>query len=633
MGIELKQILGTPNGESWSQIHQFKPGPDKIESKGELVFLVSLKNIGDEVESTEVGREIISRFNEEYYGKTGISPMQALEQALFQVGQEKSSYFQSPKQASLLVLLTWKQTVYLGTWHTGRILIRRNGQGKTLLTGQAQKAQVVSGPLQVGDLFLMASEDFFAQVPEGMLTASLATEDPEIISETLTPVVHAREKQGAIAAAVVKITNQLDQTSPSTDSAETEQVPFGKQVSPNSKQTPRLTKRPSLQLGQIIKRTILLTRKTSRLVKKTIPLKRLIPDGNGKRLGIALIFLGLFLTSVFLGWRKKSQQRQDQQVQEISSQIDQRLEAAETIKRVDPDNGLVLGKEAESLLEQLRAVAPGESRINGYQTRIASLLSGLGDKAITPDLYYDLNLISNDVQVKNSVSDGREFIVLDQKGRLLKVNLITKSGQILAGGEDLAKQELIALSGETIYLINNTDIGRLDKQELTPLIEIENENPTLAAGWLGSIYIFDNDNQQIWKHSATENGQLGPKQEWLKQELDFPADQVTDWDIDGRIWLLLANGRIHPFLKGQLDNFKQELPDGVGQAKFLTIAQTQGSLAFWDQDKKIVWIFDDQGQLVLRLLVNLETISNLALAPDGDRLFLLSGDKIYLLEI
>jgi len=597
---ETKQILGTPNGLAWSQVHHFFPEErEKREKRGELILLVSIKGEASGQGLSNLGREIISRFHEEYFGNLDGKIMARLKEILLKLGEEKSEFFSGPKELCLLALIIWEKVAYLGIWNEGRVLLCRQGKVGILLNGEKNKAKIASGLVKENDLFFLATADFFDKIPEGMITACLAAGDLETITGDLTPAVHAKEKQGGLAAVALKIV------------AKTSNRSVKKKLSASVKFS---------LLGKYftaIKKRILDI--TSNVLPKT------------SALTVAMGFLILLVFSVFFGWKKRIKQRKLARIAQLSSSIEQKLETAAAIRNLDPEETLKLAGETKEVIKELSQI--DSAKAANYQARIDTLALGLGEKAVEPRLYYDLNLVGEGINTRTSFSDGKKLLVLDSEGkRLVQINLDKKSGEFAAGGEKLAEGKLVAFADKRIYLIGEKTISWLKNDEFQKTMELDEKDQIIDAdSWLGGLYLLDKNKEQIWKYPAISAG-LGRRRPWLKTEINFSFSQIVDMSINGNIWLLLGNGRIYKFLSGRPDKFNQRLPSGIGKAKFLAVARDAAVIAFWDEGKKTVWVFNKDGEFLSRIPVKIESVNGMSLAANGDKVYLLAGDKVYFLN-
>ena len=611
--LESEQILGTPNGSSWSQVHHFLPGEkDKREKRGELILLISLGTANQDQEISSLGREMISRFHEEYFGSLEKKPMDCLREALIKVGQEKSQYFENPQEISMLALISWNNVAYLGIWHHGKVLLRRKGKTVTIAQGEGGQATVVSGIIEEGDIFLLGTKDFFDQVPQGMVTASLSTEDLETIAEVLAPVVHAREKQGSLAAIAAKAVFR-----PVTEAVVEEEKK--EVVRPRLIDLDKLKKKvPKFSFLAKIKK---IKFNPLALLKKAHP--------KAPALTIAFGFLILLGLSVFFGWQKRAGEKKETEISRLSAQIEEKIEAAGAIKNLDPESSLKVINEVEEMIAGLSSLDKDKSDI--FQAKVDALKSGLGGEAIEPEVYYDLNLVGEGVRVEDVSLDGTEALILDQGGkRLILLDLKKKSAEIIAGGDKLEGSKLAVNTNDRHYLINEK-IFWLKGEDLEETGELEEGDKVIAAsGWLGGLYLLDKVNNQIWKYASIDRG-LGTRIDWLKAETSL--NQAVDLDIDGHIWLLINNGRIYKFLRGGEDKYDQQLPSGVGQAELLAVAKEGEEIVFWDQEKKIIWAFNKEGEFLSRTPIKIDQVKALVISDDGQEIFLFTPDKIYLVKI
>ena len=86
--VRIGKLVETPTPSSWSQVHTFfAEDPEKSKERGDLLAVLSVS--GEEgVEALALGREIILRFHEEYYGQKEASAMVQLTKAVESVVDE-----------------------------------------------------------------------------------------------------------------------------------------------------------------------------------------------------------------------------------------------------------------------------------------------------------------------------------------------------------------------------------------------------------------------------------------------------------------------------------------------------------------------------------------------------------------
>lgn len=458
-----------------------------------------------------------------------------------------------------------------------------------------------------------------------MITASMSTEDLETIGEVLSPVVHAREKQGSLAAAVVKV---VDQANMPTETTEPE-VSLETSMETNEEKEESLPResifsRLSKSLSNI---KIKLPRIKIKIPKVMIPFK-----GKTSTITVAMGFLILLAVSIFFGWRKKAQETKVGKIGELTAALEEKLETAEAIRGLDPDNSLKVIGEATVTIEELRSL--DKEKANSYQQQFDQLTTNLGGEAVEPQLYYDLNLIGESIGVEDISTSGRETMVLDTSGkRFISLNLEEKTGDIVAGGEKLAQGKILVTTGTRTYVVDEEKIYQLNGRNIESLVDLDKEDKLVAGGgWLGNLYLLDQANKQVWKYSSTSEG-LGSKKAWLRIELGSSFDNLTDMAIDGDIWLLTKEGKIIRLTSGKKGEFNQELPSGIGEAKFIAVAQEGETVVSWDEDKKMIWVFNKDGTFVSRTPLKIDTVKGIVLSSTGEELYLFTKDKVYLYSL
>jgi len=609
--LEVKQILGTPSDFAWSQVHHFSPQEkDKQEKRGELVFLVSLK-LSSEADSkaSVVGREIISRIYEEYFGSFENKPMDQLKQAFLKVGQEKLQFFKSPENLSLIALVFWKEVIYIAIWSSGSVLLRRNKKTATLVQGKKSEVCLASGFFKQNDLFFISTSDFMEKIPEAMIKASLSTEDPEVIVDVLAPVVCAKEKQGNIAGAVIKL------------------------VALKEKRVLRLPKKNLLDLTKLQKALGDKNNFLNKILKlfKKIPLN-LFKSKKQSSFFLTIGFLVLLGISLFFGWRKKAETRKELEISSKSQAIEEKLETVSVLRSLDPENSLKIVEEIKLDLAILEKISP--EKANAFQVRIQSLTSNLGSEEVSPDLFYDLKLIDENLQINQVACDKGEVVIFDKiNSKIVFVNLENKSGEILAAGNEFKDQNLLAFSQERIFFVSDNEISLLQKDsELEKLADLDLDNvPIDSSGWLGNFYLVTKN--QIWKYPAVESG-VGSKRAWLSSEIDL--DQAVSIDIDGSIWILLSSGRFYNLLSGLEQEITLNLPSGMGRVGFLTVSREGNVIAFWDKDNDTIWVFDKIGQFISRIPIEtekIEVLTGLELSLSGEVIYIFGKNKIFNLQL
>lgn len=186
--IETAKIVGASSSGCWSQVHTFFPEEsEKKEKRGGLLAVLVIKEVSEGVEAVAVGREILGRLHEEYYGSLEGSAFERLGKAVEKVCRESQNL--EITAASVL-----GDVLYLAVCGQGRaILIREKKTGPVLAGEGGALVKTASGYIRDNDFFLIGSKAFFETVAEGVLRAVLESGSPNEAVEILAPIILGRE--------------------------------------------------------------------------------------------------------------------------------------------------------------------------------------------------------------------------------------------------------------------------------------------------------------------------------------------------------------------------------------------------------------------------------------------------------
>ena len=642
--FSVNQIVGTPDSIWWSQVHHFSGlEKKKLSKRGEMVLILSLEGSPEEA-ATALGREIISRIHEEYYGNLDDTPMNRLRITLEKIGQEKPIYLSQKIDLSLVTLVFWNEVVYLGVWGQGRVLISRDGEIGELIKNSSQSAKVISGQAREEDLFLMGTGKFFSQLPSGTIMASLQTGKPSTIVEILSPLVHARKDQGAIGAAVVSIDeididlSDSESLPPSLNQDVLEIKPEPEIVNLPSKKTflPGLkstfSKRKRLLLGLFQKLPKL---KAGRRRKEIFVKTRGGEDLAKRRMTLTLAggFLILLVVSIFFGWQKKQERENEKRFTDLYSKAEKKLVSAESIRSLDPEESLNLLDHFFELISETKSLKTDSSTEN-LEKRAESLKTLLGGgERKAPDLFFNLNLITDGSVGTSLFVDEETVYVLDSVSkRIFSISWPQKKTSTIALGNFLADDRAIYASGQTVYLLGEKGIVELEGEDgVKELIKPDWQKLVNFSRWGGNFYLLDSGEEKLWKYPKTSLGYT-QRTNWFSGNPSFNWKKVVDFDIDGRIWVLTLEGKIYKFFAGQSEEYSQK-STLVAEADFLSVSADSDRLVFWDKGDKDVWVLTKSGELVVKIPLKVDEVFDLSITPDGSKIFLLSKATVYWIDL
>ncbi len=617
-GLHSAKIVGTSTSKSGSWVHAFSPTDEqKLSQRGHLLVVIGLDNFVGEGELAAVGKEIISRLHEEYYGELSSKPFDQLKKAVDKVSQEINE--NGDLNLNLGAVVVINNLLYVAMNHGSQLRLLRQGQIKTIFSGE----ETGSGYLKNDDVLLLGTEEFFRLVNPEIIQSALMSSSPEEAVEILAPAIHG-QADGSSAGIVFKIFPKEKVTSVETPSA----------VEPSA--TPE---KKSFELGKKIKEKIisLIVSVDDRLKKRLIYLR------NNKEKNfrsqktlftVALILLVILGVSVFFGMKQRRGSDLTGQTAVLLNQAQAKKEEGEALKTLNPAKSQQLLAEAQNLVKGIEELGGQSDDFLKFKEELNRLLVGfVKEHELEGKPFFDLELIKAEAEGKDLLLTEEELIVLDEKQTAVyEIGLTNQKSTILFGGEKLQGASLIARAGDDFYVL--TDEGLLKGGKL-PEVAIEKDEDwgriVDVEGFTGNLYLLDSQGE-IWKYPAIEGG-FGEKQKWLKQKTDFSS--TVSLAVDGSLWVLTKDGQVLKFLQGQKDSFALS---GLNKSLF------EPTALFTDFDSQNLYVLDKGNA---RIVVfnkggeyqseyhwpELSQAQDLVVVEAEKKIFCLMGNKIYLLEM
>ena len=118
------KLTGNPDTSGWSQIYEYKPDDEKLNSKGQLFLLIATSSVTEGLNSVLAGRQMLSRITGEYYSGLDENPLSALKGSIRKVSAEISEW-QGVEIATLVICNNVLYSVVTGC---STLAILRNGK-------------------------------------------------------------------------------------------------------------------------------------------------------------------------------------------------------------------------------------------------------------------------------------------------------------------------------------------------------------------------------------------------------------------------------------------------------------------------------------------------------------------------
>ncbi len=619
LNVVSAKLTGAPGSAGWAQVYEFDPSEtEKLSSRGKLYVIIATTQLEQGVDMIASGREILSRINEEYFGNLEAKPFYALKSAIQKVADEFTKSWGGVEMAALSLV---GDTVYVAAYGGSKVLISREGALATLLESREGIVAAASGYPKEADVILLASQSFFKKVPVGVVKAALAGSTPEEGMETLAPIVHGEDGMGNLCAEILRFESQ-----PKV------QTYSGFQTLP--------TVNKPVKFDIIQKLEVLIGKIGERLPKRTIYIKSAIteevsPRSKKSTFSIALILLFLLGASIVFGVKQKRindlKSRYQGILQESLSQVDQAISLAS----VSPDRSRELFADAQAKLGQIENMKVKDPAIETLRQKINDGRSSiLGEYTISPEMFLDLTLLSSGFKGdKISFSNGQVYILDSSGSRVLGVGVSTKKSRVVAGpgvinsATGLAGYEskVFVLQPEGIYEVGSGNVKVVEKTW---------SGEALISAFAGNMYVVDKSGQAIYRYQGSGSS-FGSKQSWLAAGTNVNFSDATQVAIDGAVYVLYPNSKISKFSQGSPQSFRVRgvIPE-IGSIDAISAGPDNQYIYLLDRAGKRVVVTDKTGSYKAQYVNDqIGSATNLVVSEQDKKIILLTGDKLYSLEI
>ncbi len=190
--------------------------------------------------------------------------------------------------------------------------------------------------------------------------------------------------------------------------------------------------------------------------------------------------------------------------------------------------------------------------------------------------------------------------------------------------------------GGNIYYFNDTAIIRLnaETEEISSLPISLPGNPqdiTAAAGYNNKLYLLDKQKNQIYRFNERGAG-FAAAAEWMKETADF--SNAAGISIDGRIYVLLSDGRLLKYLRGKKENFTLDAVEpAIEQAAKVFVSKELEYIYILEPSKQRLVIFNKNGDFLMQYQSGQFTdLKDFAVDEQAKKIYFLNGSSVYEVE-
>ncbi len=600
LNLQIAKFVGVSNQTHWSQVHAFIPkDPEKEAQFGSLTAVFALKAKEEGLELASFGTEIIQRFHETYYETAG--PVLAkLRLALTKVTDEFGKVVELFVAAA--VIIDGEQPLVYFLVNQGWVMLYRDCRLVKILVAE-EKMKTASGYLQAEDKVILGTTPFFTKIAQGSLASVLIKDNWESLKDDLGAMIGAKSDNSLMAAALI----WLSLTSPLPIAAKPSK-PF-RRLSLNF---------PHLNLSFAFGKRV--------FFKKPPELKK----EKKWQLIVATILILILMGSLLWGFKEKNLNLRRQEEQKAFQEASEHFNQGLALMSVSPTRATELFEEAKKILEKLGP--PASSEVKDLREKIEEALQkNTKEKVVSAQTFLELAAIKEGFWGSVWSLQEKKVAILDPKQKtLIKVDLETKAGQIVAGGEKLEEAKLVVNSQQGAFILTSDRLLRLsDEGKILQEKKLEGEvNFKSSFAFGDNAYFLAKD--QIYKFMAPDL----TKVTYLVQ-----ADQVLNkalaLAIDGSVWVLTENGEILKYTKGNKDYFTiQGLNKPFNEPISLFTSKDCENLYVLDRKNTRVVVLSKEGNYLLSYFWSgIAGASDLVVLEDLKKIFLLTGSRIYEIDL
>ena len=622
--VNTSRVVGSLSESGGSWVHFYSPREaEKREKRGALLAVLSLERKTDGGEMAELGKEMVTRLHEEYFGEIQADAFECLRTAVETVGREAEERFECNLVAGAVV----GQTLYLVRYGLGRVWLQRQGKLAEVLQGGRR----ASGYLQANDTVCLGTEPFFTPLSEGGLKAALEMAIPEEAAEALVPTVQnywqerGGNEESLVAGLIVRIADEpaVPETA-ETEAAVEEENEGAEKESP------------------VFRRSVLADYRSRFWLWLRINWGRwripLLKRGFEPRFGGIPVALAILLLLIALGWAG-SILRQEKAVgmryETLLREAQSKKEEGEGLVSLNSQKAKESLLEAQKLAEEAETVVGEEEEKTALAAFREQLEAVLGkvvkEYQVEGKLFFDLELVKAGAVGEYLALGEGKLLVLDKKqGAVYQLGIADKKWKILAGGGFVSEARGLAVGADGgAWIVTDKAIFSNNKE----VFGQTGEKITAAAEYDGSLYLVDetagetNSQGEIWKVGLA-GGEAG-RQGWLKEEVDLTG--TAGMAIDGMVWVVGKTVGVSRLARGQKTVFALTgLERPIGEAGAVFSNEETENLYLLDRGAGRVLVFSKEGEYRREYgWEELKKATGLVALEKEGRIMVLAGSKIY----
>ncbi|HJY98575.1 MAG TPA: hypothetical protein VJ227_02595, partial [Patescibacteria group bacterium] len=464
-------------------------------------------------------------------------------------------------------------------------------------------------------------------ITQEVINNALEFENPSSAIESFAPTVHATGDLGSLGTVVVKFGEKqvFEQVSPVEDQP-AESVP------PSSK--PEYFKNVRNKVFAFANGLI------EKLPKKSVYVKSPFNEdavSQSKKLtfSVALILLLVLAVSIGFGIRQKrindTKEKYRGILAEAQSEVDQAIGLAST----SPERSRELFVSSVGKLKEIETLGVKDEKVDDLRKKIDDSRAAILGEYLSPSsLFLDLSLLSSGFRGEEIAASGGEIYILDTSGkRLVSVSFETKKSKVVAGPAQIDEAFGLASYEDRAFVLMSDGIYEVGATK-DKVIDKSWDGDALIKAFAGNMYILDKSGGAIYRYQS-QGSSFGDRGLWLAAGTSVDFSDAGSWVIDGAVYVLYPNSKILKYSLGSPQAFSVSgvIPE-IGTVDALYADADNTGLYLLDRAGKRVVVIDKKGKYVAQYTGDqIENATNLVVSETDRKIILLTGDKLYSLDI
>lgn len=594
-------------------------GPNDTNHWGQVLVLptaYAILEIEDPVgDAQAIGVLVLSKLGDELSQTiTNLSAVEAIARRLWR-----------PEIKSLIILVPVGKIVYLVLRGSGSVYVKRGSELASLM----HKDGAISGEVRLGDTLVLASHGFSRIISHDTIGSIFDHLSPSDVAEKLTLLLHKQSGGEGSVAFVFRVTDtgaQVAQPEENVEADTPEVLPIGN--------TETLLTKGKLRVGRLKAKILSLRHEPKRV----------------RQIG-TIVIVCLFIFSVTLGVWKQTMARSGAHIEAALSDAQHAFDEGVSLSELNPVKG------RERLLQAKEVLSPIVSTVNQRTRegrRVMELYDQINDNLMQAlqivdsslTLFYDLDLIKKGAKATSITLRDTSLAIADVPGvTVYMVDIASKKGEVVGGGDLFKGIFSLALAGDTMYVLTGEGIVSTGNENNAPSLVIKRDSSwgsvTSLVYFGGNLYVLDIGNSRIWKYTAIDKKTPTGVQEFSSIREYLNPDTLPDlstaisMSIDGSVWIGTKTGSIQRFVQGKEETF---IPKGVEPA-----LGTELSVYFTDETKNMyvldkknnrVVVLDPEGVYLAQYRWDgSAAVREFVVSEEQKKILLLSDGKIYAIDL